>query len=80
MYHVPRTMYHIVPEWVRLLWAIASNLVLSFTTLCLMALPIHNANLVPFFLSFLACSTDSVVLIYALQISVVLAVVVVNMP
>lgn len=81
--HVPCTLYHVphVPEWARLLWGIASNLVLSFTTLCLMALPIHNANFVPSFLSFFLClcSADSVVvLIYAVQISVL--VLVVNMP
>lgn len=54
----------------------ASHLILflSFTTLCLMALPIHNANFVLFFLCLR--STDTVVLIYAVQISVL----VVNMP
>lgn len=59
----------------------ASHLILflSFATLCLMALPIHNANFVLFFLCLR--STDTVVLIYAVQISVlVVVVVVVNMP
>lgn len=80
MYHVPHEPH--VPECVFFSFHVfygASHLILflSFTTLCLMALPIRNANFVLFFLCLR--STDTVVLIYAVQISVLVDVVV-NMP